>query len=196
MRLKSYKNVELELKVLNKINERKNISQRAISKDLDVALGLANSLIKKFVKKGFLKLKEAPMRRYFYYLTPKGLIEKSKLTKDFLETSLKFFRQAKQDYEEEFKKIKKNNKFVILYGISDFTDIAILAAKVEDIEIKYIFDEISKVNQYCGYEVIKNLKQVSKKNNIFFVITKLVEDQEKLNNLKKFELYQPRVLKR
>ena len=30
------------------------------------------------------------MKRYFYYLTPKGLIEKSKLTKDFLETSLKF----------------------------------------------------------------------------------------------------------
>ena len=58
MRLKSYKNVELELKVLNKINERKNISQRVISKDLNVALGLANSLIKKFVKKAFLNLKK------------------------------------------------------------------------------------------------------------------------------------------
>ncbi len=194
--MKSYKNIELELKVLNKINERNNISQRAISKDLDVALGLANSLIKKFVKKGFLKLKEAPMRRYFYYLTPKGLIEKSKLTKDFLETSLKFFRQAKQDYEEEFKKIKKIDKYVILYGISDFTDIAILAAKIQDLEIKYIFDDSSKVNQYCGYEVIKSFKQISKQKNIYIIVTKLVENKDKLNNFKKFELYQPRVLKK
>ena len=44
MNTKSHKNVELELKVLNKIDESKNLSQRIISRDLNVALGLANSL--------------------------------------------------------------------------------------------------------------------------------------------------------
>ena len=88
---KTTKNVELELRILSKIEETENLSQRIISKELNVALGLANSLIKKFIKKGFLKLKEAPMKRYMYYLTPKGLVEKTKLTREFLETSLFFF---------------------------------------------------------------------------------------------------------
>ena len=57
MNVESKKNVEIELKLLAKIQENKNISQRSISKELNVALGFANSLVKKFVKKGFLKLK-------------------------------------------------------------------------------------------------------------------------------------------
>ena len=80
MNSKTSKNIELELKILDKIEKTENLSQRIISKDLNVALGLANSLIKKFIKKGFLKLKEAPMKRYLYYITPKGMIEKTKLT--------------------------------------------------------------------------------------------------------------------
>ena len=126
MNNKLAKNVELELKILSKIEESENLSQRIISKELNVALGLANSLIKKFVKKGFLKLKEAPMKRYLYYLTPKGLVEKTKLTKEYLETSLFLFKKSKEEYEKEFKKIKNKNKIVVLYGINDFTDIAIL----------------------------------------------------------------------
>ena len=53
MNNKLAKNVELELKILSKIEESENLSQRIISKELIVALGLANSLIKKFVKKAF-----------------------------------------------------------------------------------------------------------------------------------------------
>ena len=134
---KTTKNVELELRILSKIEETENLSQRIISKELNVALGLANSLIKKFIKKGFLKLKEAPMKRYMYYLTPKGLVEKTKLTREFLETSLFFFKKSKEEYENEFKKIKNKNKIVVLCGISDFTDIAILAAKIQDVKIDY-----------------------------------------------------------
>lgn len=110
MNSKTSKNIELELKILDKIEKTENLSQRIISKDLNVALGLANSLIKKFIKKGFLKLKEAPMKRYLYYITPKGMIEKTKLTKEFLETSLFFFNKSKEEYENEFKNIKKKKK--------------------------------------------------------------------------------------
>ena len=74
MNKNSVKNVELELKLLNEIERKKNHSQRSLSKNLNVALGLANAILKKFVNKGVLKLKQAPMRRYFYYLTPHYLI--------------------------------------------------------------------------------------------------------------------------
>ena len=165
------KNVELELKILSKIEESENLSQRMISKDLNVALGLANSLIKKFVKKGFLKLKEAPMKRYLYYLTPKGLVEKTKLTKEFLETSLFFFKKSKEEYENEFKKIKNKNKIIVLCGISDFTDIAILAAKIQNVEISYIYQKKDKRKNYCGIEIIGSLIKIKQKKNVHFFAT-------------------------
>ena len=171
MNNKLAKNVELELKILSKIEESENLSQRIISKELNVALGLANSLIKKFVKKGFLKLKEAPMKRYLYYLTPKGLVEKTKLTKEYLETSLFFFKKSKEEYENEFKKIKNKNKIVVLYGINDFTDIAILAAKIQDVKINYIYQKKNKKKNYCGIEIISNLMEIKQKKNVHFLVT-------------------------
>ena len=51
-----------------------------------------NALIKKFLKKGLIKKKQAPYKRFIYYLTPKGFSEKSKLISDYIESSLDIFR--------------------------------------------------------------------------------------------------------
>ena len=95
MNVKKLKDVEIELKLINELQKNNEQSQRSISKELDVALGLANSLIKRFVKKGFLKLSEAPMKRYIYYLTPKGILEKTKLTSEYIQSSLEFYKKVK-----------------------------------------------------------------------------------------------------
>ncbi len=189
------KNLELEYKLLSKIEEGKNISQRSISKELNVALGLANSLIKKLVKKGFLKFKEAPMKRYFYYLTPKGLIEKTKLAREFMESSLQFYNKLKDEYEKEFQKITNKGSYnVFLIGISDLTDIAILAAKLQNLEIAAIIDKSKTKNEYCGVKVIKEFSNVVNKKNYFILTT-----GENVSNLskkieKKFKIFKPKFL--
>ena len=110
MNSENSKNLEIQLKLINELEKNSKQSQRTISKELNVALGFANSLIKRFVKKGFLKLSEAPMKRYIYYITPKGLVEKAKLTSEYIQNSLDFYKKTKDDYEKEFKKIKKKRK--------------------------------------------------------------------------------------
>ena len=42
--------IENQLKLLNKLAGKGSQTQRTISKDLNVALGVANTMIKKFVK--------------------------------------------------------------------------------------------------------------------------------------------------
>ena len=141
---KTNKLLSLELKLLNEISKSKNHSQRSLSKDLNVALGLANAIIKKFVSKGILKLQQAPMRRYFYYLTPKGFVEKAKLTKEFLDSSLLFYSRAKDEYEKLIKINKKKNKKIILLGKSELTEIATLAASINNIKIDLIIFTLTK----------------------------------------------------
>ena len=45
-------------------------SQRRIAEELGIALGLVNAYLKRCVKKGLVKVSQAPARRYAYYLTP------------------------------------------------------------------------------------------------------------------------------
>ncbi len=176
---KTNKLIRLELKLLNEISKSKNHSQRSLSKDLNVALGLANALIKKFVSKGILKLQEAPMRRYFYYLTPKGFVEKAKLTQEFLESSLLFYSKAKEEYEKLIKIYKKKNKKIIFLGKSELTEIATLAASINNIKIDFIFCPNEKQNYYCG---VKVLKKIDKKKTDFsdsvFILTDFFEPKK------------------
>src|SRR5712675_978202 len=72
-------------------------SQRRLASELGVALGLANAYLKRCVKKGLVKVRQAPARRYAYYLTPRGFAEKSRLTLEFMSYSFALFRRAKAD---------------------------------------------------------------------------------------------------
>ena len=171
---KSYnKNTEIELRLFNQIEKNKNHSQRSISKELNIALGLSNALIKKFLSKGFLKLSQAPMKRYFYYITPRGLIEKAKLTKEFLTSSLDFYNKIRNQYEKEFQKIKKQKPSkIILIGISEFTEIAILAAKITEVKIDYIVEPNFKKKKFCDISIKTNINRfLNLKQNVFFILS-------------------------
>lgn len=184
--VKKLKDVEIELKLINELQRNNDQSQRSISKELNVALGLANSLIKRFVKKGFLKLSEAPMKRYIYYLTPKGLLEKTKLTSEYIQNSLEFYKKIKLGYELELKKIRsKKNYNIILVGISELTEIAVLVANLNNVKISFIYDESSKLTETCGIKVKKTISK-SKKN--ILILTESKNPILVLSKLKKTQL--------
>ena len=144
------KKVEVELRLFDEIEKRKDHSQRTISRELNIALGLSNALLKKFIAKGFLKLSQAPMKRYFYYITPKGLIEKAKLTSEFLQSSFEFYNKIRNEYEKEFKKLK--NFFpskIVLIGISEFSEIAINSISLyPDSPVKKSLNDLVSFNVY------------------------------------------------
>jgi DNA-binding MarR family transcriptional regulator len=66
--------------LLNAVERDAAASQRRLTSELDIALGLVNAYLKRCIKIGLVKVRHAPARRYAYYLTPKGLAEKSRLT--------------------------------------------------------------------------------------------------------------------
>ena len=89
------------LNLLNSVDDGAQ-SQRRIAEELGIALGLVNAYLKRCVRKGLVKVSEAPARRYAYYLTPQGFAEKSRLTIEYLTSSLSLFRRARGDCTEDF----------------------------------------------------------------------------------------------
>src|ERR1700684_881841 len=104
-------------------------SQRRIAADLGVALGLVNAYLKRSIKKGLVKVSQAPARRYAYYLTPQGFSEKSRLTIKYLSSSFSLFRKAKEDFAKVFDLARaRGMERIVLAGKSDLSEIAILCA--------------------------------------------------------------------
>ncbi len=83
---------EITLGLLTAVEANSQLTQRSAAKELGVALGLVNAYLKRCIRKGLIKVKQAPANRYAYYVTPKGFAEKSRLTVEYLSVSLAFFR--------------------------------------------------------------------------------------------------------
>src|SRR3989304_1871915 len=124
------------LGLLDAVEQDRAQSQRLLASELGIALGLVNAYLKRCVKKGLVKVRGAPARRYAYYLTPQGFAEKSRLTVEYLSYSFGFFRQAKTDCSELFRVAKaRGGSRIVMVGMSDLAEIAALCAIEQAITI-------------------------------------------------------------
>src|SRR5665213_2782378 len=137
-------------------------SQRRIAAELGVALGLVNAYLKRSIKKGLVKVGQAPARRYAYYLTPQGFSEKSRLTVEYLSSSFSLFRKAKEDYCKVFDRAHALGlKRIVLAGKSDLCEIAILCAVDRPIIIVAIVDPNDHASPFIGVKVVRSYADVN-----------------------------------
>lgn len=158
----SEKESQLTLELLNAIDQNDDISQRHLAQQMGVALGLANSYLKRCVKKGLVKISTAPANRYLYYLTPSGFAEKARLTGEFFSTSLALFRQSGNEYSDIFKQCRKRGfGRVMLVGLSDLTEIALMRSMQSDVEVTAIYQSDAQVELFFGTPVINKLPKLT-----------------------------------
>ena len=145
----------LTLEILEAIEARSDLTQRHLARRTGIALGLANSYLKRCVRKGLVKIHQAPANRYLYYLTPKGFAEKSRLTACYLSVSFEFYRKASDSCRDVFQRCKMRGwNRVVLCGVSDLAEIASLRTLEHDIEIAGVYDPQRVHERFLNREVV------------------------------------------
>lgn len=148
----------LTLGILETIDGQSNVSQRHLAERLGVALGLTNSYLKRCVRKGLIKIEQAPANRYLYYLTPRGFAEKSRLTAEYLTSSFDFYRRASSSCTKVFQECRQQGaQRILLCGVSEFAEIASLRAREQGVQIVGILDRESSAGEAIGISVHANL---------------------------------------
>jgi DNA-binding MarR family transcriptional regulator len=148
-------NNRIVLGLLESVERDSTQSQRRLAAELGVAVGLVNIYLKRCVKKGLLKIAEAPARQYAYYLTPHGFAEKARLTLEFLSYSFDLFRRAKADCRAVFLAAHARGfDRVALAGVSELAEIATICALETGIEIVVIVDARSSLTTFAGLPVV------------------------------------------
>lgn len=158
---KAEDNPEITLGVLSAVENNSAITQRAVSRDLGIALGLTNTYLKRCIKKGLIKIRHAPANRYAYYLTPRGFAEKTRLTGEYLSQGFQFFRLARFQLKTIFKNCQnKGWNNVAFHGLTDITEIAFLTISEFDIKAKGIVDNSSAMTEYTGVPILSKLEDL------------------------------------
>lgn len=149
---------EILLGLLSAIEQDSAVTQRSLSRDLGIALGLANAYLKRCAKKGLIKVSQVPLNRYAYYLTPKGFTEKSRLTAEYLTISFNFFRDARAQCATLLDAAGRLGwRRIALIGAGELAEIAVLSAAETAAEIVCVADPRAAGGQCAGVPVVKDL---------------------------------------
>lgn len=166
---------EITLGILNAVHENERITQRSVAKDLGIALGLTNAYLKRCIKKGLIKVSQAPANRYAYYLTPKGFAEKSRLTAEYLSASFHFFRNARNQCEDAVGQVAQRGwRTIALYGAGDLAEIASLCATPE-VEIVAIVEPDGRGAGPAALPVVGSLDELANVDAV--IVTTLTNPQ-------------------
>ena len=170
-------NLAERVELLGNVAGQQALNQRKLARQIGISVGLVNALVHRAVRKGLIKIREAPARRYAYYLTPKGFAEKSRLVAEYLDVSLKFFRTARQEYGEEFARCEAaGERRVVLCGAGELAEIATLAANGTAIELMGILDRETNHVRVAGLPVMRDIEAIA--HDAVLVITDGRKPQE------------------
>lgn len=151
----------LTLEILEAVASRSDVTQRHLADRLGVALGLANSYMKRCARKGFIKITQAPANRYLYYLTPHGLAEKTRLTAEYLTSSFEFYHRASDSIAESFRFCAEQHmRRVLLAGVSELAEIGSVRAHDFEISLVGTFDPDSLLKKFIGKPVWQQLRDI------------------------------------
>ncbi len=175
----------IALKILDEIEEDSHITQRDLSKRLGIALGLVNTYIKHFVKKGYIRVTQFPQTRYTYLLTPTGISEKSRLVYKHISYYNNLFKTVRQDSLTLFKKLKKEGVREIAFcGVDEVAEISYLSLKEVGIKLLAVYDTEQK-GKFLDYQ-IENINKIKPNINTRIYISSLKKKKEIYNSLISF----------
>lgn len=149
---------DITMELLHAVEADGRISQRSLARQLDIALGLTNAYLKRCVRRGWVKVSEAPANRYVYYLTPQGFAEKSRRTANYLYNSFRFYRRARNQCDELLAQVADSGRRrVALAGAGELAEIALLCALQQEVEIVGVMDEEATANRFRHVALVREL---------------------------------------
>ena len=126
---------EKEFTVLKEISNNHQPNQRLIAERTGISLGLTNFIIKRLIKKGYIKARQLDARKVQYILTPKGFAEKVKKSYNYTLKTINLFKSIKEKIQELIiSKYNKGKKEFIIQGKSELADMAEIAFRTIALE--------------------------------------------------------------
>lgn len=129
-------NSDRELMLLEHIERDPDITQASMAAQLGVAVGTVNWHIKRFIAKGYVKVKRAQRRKLRYIITPEGLAFRARLTVNYIDSSMRLYRKTRQRIQELLIELRQAGyDQVCIHGDGDIADICRLSCLEQGIKV-------------------------------------------------------------
>ncbi|MBW1862941.1 MAG: winged helix-turn-helix domain-containing protein [Deltaproteobacteria bacterium] len=129
---------------MGEIDRTDNLSQRDLSRRLNISLGLVNTFIKRLVNKGYFKVTTMPRNRVKYF----------RLTVEYLRYSVDSYKDIKNLLLNKYREMERNDvRSVLFYGAGEVAELAYLYLQLTKIRLAGIIDDKRNGNQFFEFNI-------------------------------------------
>lgn len=129
-------NVEHELQLLEAIATTPETTQANLAAQVGVAVGTVNWYLKRWSKKGYIKIRRISRWQWSYLLTPEGIGRKTRLASEYVEASLSLYRRTRAEAKLLLTSVHATGAHqIILAGDGEIAEICRLTCLEMGIEI-------------------------------------------------------------
>ena len=159
-----------ELDTLLEIKQNPSLSQRSLSRKLNISLGLTNAIIKNLIHRGWLKVKKDTGRKLLYIITPEGMANVSRLMYTRFQETLHYYHYTKDLLTAYLIKLyQQGERTVNIYGTGQLAEITYYAGISTPLKPNAIISDDPSKEKFLGQQTISIedfLSQCSNHNNL------------------------------
>jgi len=130
-------------RLLSEIEAGQHLSQRSLARSLGIALGLTNLLVRRLVRNGWVRMIHIKPNRVRYLLTPTGIAEKARMSRDSLQYSVRFYAEARERIHDRFAELSavcspgkgSTGKRVVFLGTGEVAEIGYVCLQETDLQL-------------------------------------------------------------
>ncbi len=143
-----------DMHLLNEVIQKPEVTQRELSQRIGAALGLTNLMLRRLAKKGYIKITGTKRSRIRYLITPQGILEKSRLTYEFIHYSLQLYGRIRSFLREQLTLVSKaGHRRILMCGTSELAELAFLTIHEMGLELVGVVDETPTPAPFLGQPV-------------------------------------------
>jgi len=154
---------DYEFKIIKQIGKDLNTTQRKISRQIGLSLGMTNIIMKRLITKGYVKVKGLNRRNVQYILTPRGFAEKVKKTHRYLLRTIETLKTVKEKIQdtvlEYYEKGEKNFTILGKGELDDIVEISLRDLRKGDLR----------------YWRVRTPKEINSKNSIILLADRNIQ---------------------
>lgn len=152
---------DYDRRVLEAIASGRRLTQRSLSSDLGVALGLTNLLIRRLIAKGYVKVAGMGTRHIRYMMTAEGWDALATKTRDSLENTVHLYTQTREQIRGSLSGISERcapdaagQKRIVFYGAGDVAEIAYVSLQSTDLTLVGVVDDL-RTGRFFGLAICR-----------------------------------------
>jgi len=139
---------EYDRQILQAIARSDRVTQRSLSGELGVALGLTNLLIRRLVGKGYVRMSKMGTRHVRYFMTPEGLEALGRATRVSMANTVHLYTETREHIRASLTELSQRcaadangEKRVVFYGAGDVAEIAYVSLQRTDLTLVGVVDD-------------------------------------------------------